>query len=235
MANYFILTLDLTGPSSPTLLLENNAQYATQALINAQISVGDGNTAGYQMKLWGNIDLTWGKSNGIIKSAATATSSEEDAMMIPFSTTKQLRLASGDGNKTIYLKVFDDVLNPSSQVSKSIILDTNLPAVTISGPDVSKISKQSGKSVASFSFQVDSAFVEYKVKVVSASGSPHDTGTAILTTNGSTNMNGTGSFPANTPINCTITGADLDVASAGTGDKIIKVFVKDDAGLWSAS
>ena len=46
-------------------------------------------------------------------------------------------------------------------------------------------------------------------------------------------MSGTGTFKANTGIACTITGADLEVASSGDGQKIIKVFVKNSAGTWS--
>lgn len=234
MTNYFTLTLDMTGPASPLITLESSSQYATQELINATISTGDSDTIAYQMKIWGDLDLEWAKTNGVIKGTATSTV-EGEAQLISFTTTKQLQLSAGDGNKTIYAKIFDDVLNPSSQVSDSIILDTTLPVVTISGPDVSKISKQEGKDVASFSFQVDVAFTDYKVKVVSSSGASHDTGMQIQTTSGSTNMSGIGSFGANTPINCTIRGLDLETASAGSGSKIIKVFVKDQAGLWSAS
>jgi hypothetical protein len=106
--------------------------------------------------------------------------------------------------------------------------------VTISGPDVSKISKIAGKNVASFSFSVDTIFDEFKVKVVSSTGASHDTGTLIPTAGGSTNMSGNeGNYPAATPINCQITGTDLEAASAGDGQKIIKVFVKDQAGNWS--
>jgi hypothetical protein len=233
MANFFTLTLDTTGPSSPSISLESGAQYATQVLINATIGVGDGTTAGYQMKIWGDLDIAWAKTNGLINGASSATL-EADALWISYATLKQIQLSSADGNKTIYLKVRDDVNNESAQASDAIILDTSLPEITISGPDVSKISKQTGKNVSSFSFQVDVAFVEYKVKVVSSSGASHDTGVTIATANGSSNMSATGSFNSATPINCTINGTDLEVASAGNGAKIIKVFVKDQAGLWSA-
>jgi hypothetical protein len=233
MANFFTLTLDTTGPASPSISLESGAQYATQQLINATISTSDSITTNYQMKLWGDMDLSWAKTAGLINGGATTTL-EADAIWITYATTKQVQLSSGDGNKTIYLKIRDDVNNESAQQSDAIILDMTLPTVTISGPDVSKISKQTGKNTSSFSFQSDVAFVEYKIKVVSASGADQSTGTLIPTTAGSTNMSATGSFSANTPINCTIKGADLESASAGDGSKIIKIFVKDGAGNWSS-
>ncbi|MFP3491037.1 hypothetical protein R0K20_25995, partial [Staphylococcus sp. SIMBA_130] len=72
-----------------------------------------------------------------------------------------------------------------------------------------------------------------KVKVVTSQGATHDTGTQIGTANGSTNMSGTGTWANGAVVDATITGADLEAASAGDGSKTIKVFVKDDAGNWS--
>lgn len=167
-----------------------------------------------------------------LRTGATA-STEADALWITFATTRQLRLSAGDGNKTINCKVRDDVYNPSAQASDSITLDTSRPTVTITGPDVTNISKQAGKDVCSFSFVVDEPYTTYKVKYVASSGAAHDTGTQIPTTGGSTNMSG-GSGTGVTPVECTITGADLETASSGDGAKIIKVFVQDAAGNWSA-
>jgi hypothetical protein len=232
MPNYFNLTLDTTGPSNPTIVLDANATYSTDNMVDAAISTGDGATTGYQMKFWGDIDLTWAKANGVVGASAT-TVLEVDGLWITYATTKQFQVSAGDGNKSIYMKIRDDVYNVSAQASDSITLDTTRPIVTITGPDVTKVSKQTGKAVASFSFSVDSVFVEYKVKVVAASGNAENTGTTIGTGSGSTNMAATGSFAASTPISCTVNGADLEAASSGDGAKIIKVFVKDQAGNWS--
>ena len=57
----------------------------------------------------------------------------------------------------------------------------------------------------------------------------------IGTANGSTNMSATGEFADAEAINCTITGADLEAASAGDGEKVIKVFVRHAAGTWSVA
>ena len=225
MANYFLLTLDTTGPQSPAISLESGAQYATQQLINADISTADALTTGYQMKIWGDVDLT---ENPNIQDT------ELNSTWITYAATQQIKLSTGDGAKTVYLKIRDDVLNDSAQTSDSITLDTSLPVVTISGPDVSKISKIATANVSSFSFTVNEIFDEYKVKVVASTGAAHDTGTLIGTTNGSTNMSGNaGGYPAETAINCQVYGSDLEVASAGDGEKIVKVFVMDQSGFWS--
>lgn len=233
MANYFTLTLDTTGPASPTISLAGGAQYTNAQLINATISTSDVSTTGYQMKLWGDLDVAWAISGGVAV-AGTSTLDEAHANWITYATTQQVKLSTGDGSKTTYLKIRDNVYNPSAQASTSINLDTALPTVTISGPDVNIISQQSGKNVSSFSFQSSVAFQQYIVKVVSASGADHTTGFTIGTSNGSTNMSGVGgNYPANTPINCSINGLDLSTASAGDGPKIIKIFIEDLASNWS--
>lgn len=63
----------------------------------------------------------------------------------------------------------------------------------------------------------------------------HDAGTLIGTANGSTNMTATGTFKASTAISCKIYGKDLEAASSGDGEKIIKVFVKNAHGTWSVA
>lgn len=225
MVNYFELILDTTAPSNPMISLEGGSQFATNTLITASISTSDSSTFGYQMKIWGDVDE---------KHDPNVQSTEEKSKWITFEKTKQIKLSEPDGSKVIYVKIRDDVHNESSIATDSIILDTTKPVVTVTQPDVSKISKIDGKNIASFSFTVDSDFIEYKVKVVSSTGASHDTGILIPTNGGSTNMSGEGLFPKETPIDCQIHGADLENASSGDGTKIIKVFVKDEAGHWSA-
>lgn len=224
MANYFILTLDTTGPSNAGIKIEGNSAYTTKQLVYCMISTGDGSTSGYQMKIWGDVD-TAHETN--IQDTESASS------WITFSSNKQIKLASGDGSKTVQVKLRDDVYNESAQASDSINLDTTRPAVTVTAPDVSTVSKINGKDEASFSFSVDTDYEEYKVKVVSGSGSSHETGTEIGTANGSSNMSGTGSFTEGTATDCLINGADLEAASSSDGEKTVKVFVRDSAGNWS--
>jgi len=226
MASYFTLTLDTTGPASPSISLDSGAEYATAQLVTATIGTTDSPTTGYQMKIWGDVDTT---HNANIQGTEGASS------WISYSTSQQVKLSSGDGSKTVYLKIRDDVYNESSQASDTIILDMTLPVVTVSNVSATKISKVSGKDEMTFQFSGDSIFDAYKVKVVATSGAAHDTGTQIGTANGSANVAGsTGNYPASTPITVTINGADLEVASGGDGAKIIKVFIQDNAGNWSA-
>lgn len=225
MANYFNLTLDTTGVANPTISIESGATFATTQLVTLTIGTTETPTTGFQMLIWGDVDNT---------NDANIQTTEGASVWITYTTSKQIKLSSAEGSKTIYLKIRDDVYNASSQVSDTIILDTTLPVVTITGPDVTKISKVDGKNTCSFSFSCDCIFDEYKVKVVAASGNAQDTGTQIGTANGSSNVSGVvGAYPASTPINVAINGTDLETASASDGVKIIKVFVKDESGQWS--
>lgn len=219
MASYFNLTLDTLAPQGLTIKLNNGSQYTTSKAVQLAINVTDESADGYQMKVWG-ID-------GIAK--------ESDAVWETLANVKDITLPTGDGLKTVYVKVRDDVYNEAAVTSTSITLDTSVPAVTIIGPDVSRISKTSPKDVATFSFTSDVAFTEYKIKVVPSKSSLHDAGTLIGTANGSTNMSATGTFKASTAISCKIYGKDLELASSGDGEKIIKVFVKNTVGTWSVA
>ncbi len=219
MASYFNLTLDTLAPQGLTIKLNNGSQYTTSKAVQLAINVTDESAVGYQMKVWG-ID-------GIAK--------ESDAVWETLANVKDITLPTGDGLKTVYVKVRDDVYNETTVASTSITLDTSVPAVTIIGPDVSKISKTAPKNVATFSFTSDVAFTEYKIKVVPSKSSLHDAGTLIGTANGSTNMSATGTFKASTAISCKIYGKDLEIASSGDSEKIIKVFVKNTVGTWSVA
>lgn len=218
MASYISLILDTLAPQTLTLSINAGATYTTSADVVLTIGVADSVTTGYQMKIWG------------IAGVAT----EGAAAWETYTTTKNATLVTGDGQKTVSIKVRDDAGNETSVVTDTIILDTTVPAATVtSGPDVAKISKVPGFNASVFSFTVDTPFVEYKVKVVPTTNSIHTSGTLIANTGGSINTAGSGAFAAATPINVTIYGSDLETASAGDGTKIVKVFVKDAAGLWS--
>lgn len=219
MASYFNLTLDTLAPQGLTIKLNNGSQYTTNKTVQLAVNVTDESADGYQMKVWG-ID-------GIAK--------ESDAVWETLANVKDITLPTGDGLKTVYVKVRDDVCNETAAASATITLDTSVPAVTIIGPDVSRISKTAPKNVATFSFTSDVAFTEYKIKVVPSKSSLHDAGTLIGTANGSTNMTATGTFKASTAISCKIYGKDLEAASSGDGEKIIKVFVKNAHGTWSVA
>lgn len=220
MASYFNLTLDTLAPAGLTLSINDNALYTTSRTVALTIGIGDEAATGYQMKIWG-ID-------GVAEEAAASWET--------YAATKSVTLTEGDGLKTVSIKVRDDVGNESAAVSDTITLDTAVPVVTVTGPDRARISKVSGFNQSVFNFTADVAFAEYKVCVVPASSSTQEAGTVIPTTAGSSNTSGSaGDYPAATNIQVTITGADLETASPGDGAKIVKVFVKNEAGTWSVA
>ena len=219
MASYFNLTLDTLAPQGLSIKLNNGSQYTTSKSVTLSIALTDASTAGYQMKVWG------------VNGAET----EADASWETYAASKSITLLNNDGLKTVYVKVRDDVCNETAAASATITLDTSVPAVTIIGPDVSRISKTAPKNVATFSFTSDVDFTEYKIKVVPSKSSLHDAGTLIGADNGSNNMKGAGTFKKSTAITCKIFGKDLEVASSGDGEKIIKVFVKNVHGTWSVA
>jgi hypothetical protein len=226
MASYFNLTLDTTAPVTPAIVLAAGAAYTTTQVLSAGISTGDGDTTGYAMKMWGDVDPAYD---------ANIQATEGASAFFTFASSFTIKLSTGDGSKTVHLKIRDAVYNISAEATDSITLDTIVPVSSVSvGPDVGIVSKQAGKRTCSFSFQCDVIFDQYKIKVVPATSSLENAGTQIGTANGSTNMSGSaGSYPATTNIDCTIDGADLEAASAGEGVKIVKVFTKDQAGNWS--
>lgn len=220
MASYFNLKLDTTAPSGLTLAINDGALYATSTAVKLNIGLGDEQTTGYQMKIWG----------------IQGADSESSASWETYAASKSVALPTGDGLKTVYIKVRDEVGNESGTVSDNITLDTKVPVVTITGPDKSKISKVSGFNQAVIHFTADVIFEEYKVCVVPATNSTQDAGTIIPTDGGSVNTSGSaGDYPASTNIQVTITGADLERASSGDGVKIVKVFVRNEAGTWSVA
>lgn len=227
MANYFLLTLDTLAPAGVTIELAGGAVSTANQVLNATIGTTDADTTGYEMKVYGDVDATYD---------ADIQPLVGDSAWIAYSTTQEVKLSATDGAKTVYVVVRDDVGNEASAESDSITLDSTSPVVTVTvGPTPTKISKVTGFEVSEFTFESDEAFVEYKVLLVTSSGSVHDavTNVAIPETAGSVNMTGTGTFAATTGIDCEITGTDLETAATADGEYTIKVFVKDATDNWS--
>jgi hypothetical protein len=219
MASFFNLSLDTLAPGGLSITLNDGALYTTSAAVTLKTTTTDQATTGYQMKVWG----------------VSGAASEAQASWVTFAGTKSITLTTGDGLKTVYVKIRDDVGNETATASDTITLDTAVPVVTITGPDRSKVSKVSGFDTSVIDFVADVDFVEYVVKVVPSTSSLQSAGTTIPETAGSINTSGTGTFESNTNIQTTIKGADLESASSGDGTKIIKVFVKTAAGTWSVA
>lgn len=220
MASYFNLTLDTTAPSGLTVTINDSDIYTTSAAVNLAVSISDEVTTGYQMKVWGTAEA----------------SDEENATWETYQTEKSITLPTGDGLKTVYVKVRDAVGNETSAASDTITLDTSVPTVTVTGPDKATISEVAGFDTAIINFMVDVAFQAYKVCVVSSTSATQADGTVIPITAGSVNTSGSdGEYEADTNIQVTIKGTDLETASSGDGVKIIKVFAQNAAGTWSVA
>ena len=217
MANYFNLTLDTLAPSLSSFTINSGASITTNRAVTLRMASSDADIT--SMKIWGyDGHLT-----------------EESASWETFAATKSVNLPSSDGQYTLHIKVRDDVYNESSESTATITLSTALPEITITGPDVAKISEISGKNVATFSFTSDVALKAYTVRVVPSQNSEHDAGTEIPITNGSQNMSGT-TVAANTAVTCKINGSDFKTAIGDTdGTYIVKVFGQNSVNdLWSA-
>lgn len=227
MSSYFNITLDTLAPSGNTFSINNDDVYTATSAVTAYFTTEDASTTGYEVKVWGDVDIA---ENADIQTTEGASA------WVAYNAEVAVVLSSGDGSKTLYGKIRDDVYNECSQLSDSITLDTTSPVVTITtAPDVSRISKVAGKREVTFTWESDTQFDEYKIKVVDASADLHTEGTLIAETH-SSNMSGTDlNYAATTGITSVIDGRDLETASAGDGVKVVKVFVKDDAGNWSVA
>lgn len=224
MSNYFNLQLDTTAPAAPSININAGAAYATTQSVMATIGTSDGDTTGYQMKVYGDVDTS---DNANIQATEGASS------WISYSTSQAVKLSSGDGSKTLKVKIRDDVGNASSEATYSITLDTTLPTINITvAASPTKISKIATFDTSTFSFQSDTALQAWKVKVVPATGSIESAGAQIPTSAGSTNVTG-GALAATTNQSVSVKGTDLETASAGDGTKIVKIFGQDLAGNWS--
>lgn len=119
-------------------------------------------------------------------------------------------------------------LRPRSRAGfyRPVAGDTTAPTPDIVSFAGSRISRVSGKDASTFTITADEAFVEYKIKIVSDAGDPHTAGVLVEQA---------------TVASTTSTGVDVTddeiVAAEGSvvdGPKLVKVFVKDAAGNWSA-
>jgi hypothetical protein len=224
MATNFTLTLDTTAPVITAANIAAGAAAITNRVTTMDTTVTGGDVS--QMKVFGTgIDVA---------ADANVQATEGASTWVTYSASKAITLTTGDGSKSVSVKVRDDVGNESTISTDTVTLDTTAPVPNITvAASPTKISKIATFDTSTFQFQSDTAIQAWKVKVVPATNSVESAGTTIPTTAGSTNTTG-GSLAATTNQTVTIKGTDLETASAGDGSKIVKVFVQDTAGNWSA-
>lgn len=238
--NYVYITLDTTAPANPTVVIEGGALAVANQLVGLTIHTDDDDNAGidktgYMMKIWG--------SNSSIDESydSKVTNDENTATWFAYTTNPQVKLSAGDGTKTINVRVRDAVNNPSNVAIDSVNLDATIPTITVTYTAMT-ISEQAGKDTFSFTFQSTDAFTDYKVMLVTDTGATDSAGTQIQSTNGSTYVqgnattdNGGVNWTSSSVITVTLKAQDLRLAGANmNGQNIIKPFVKNEAGVWSA-
>jgi hypothetical protein len=220
------IVLDTTGPAGVTASVAGAATAVSARDTTVAVGTSDGGTAGYQVKIWGDVDPA---------ANASIQATEGASAWLTLASPHAIRLSTGDGTKTINVRLRDDVLNESAPAADSVTLDTTLPVPNVtSGPTAARVSKIAGARTSSFTWSADAPIGAYEVRVVPTTGAARDDGTLVGTTNGSTNVAGVPTGAA-TPVTTTIDGRDLEAASAGDATKLLKVFVQDPTtGIWSS-
>lgn len=232
MASTVTITLDTSSPAGVSITLAGGAATVTTRDIVAAIACSDADLTGYQMKIYGDVDDAFDTAN--------YRAAEGNAPWISFATSKNIRLSSGDGAKTVRVKVRDDVWNSSAEQTDATTLDTAIPVLNVTaGPTPSRISKVTGKRTSSFTWQSDVALSAYEVRLVGNVNDPRGSGTLIGTAGGSVNVSG-GAVAATTGVTTQIDGADLETAGVNGAaayngaSGIVKVFGQAASnGQWS--
>lgn len=226
--SYFYLVLDTKPPANPRLVLDGGAAVAGRREVVVGIASPDyegGSRDVEMMLLWGDVDPA---ADALVQPTEAASAWQT------FQPEYVVRLAGGSGRKTVNARLRDDVCNETPVFCGFIDLDLDSPVVTIaSAIDRARISKVAPCDTAVFQWHASRPFTSYEVRVVPTVGSPHQAGAPIRSAHGSANTQGVGAFPADTVITTVVNGVDLEIASPGDSLKLVKVFVRDDAGVWS--
>jgi hypothetical protein len=226
MSASFTLVLDTQAPANPALLINDGAAVTGDRAVWVRLSTADFGAGDVsEMKVWGDVDPT---------ADPALTVAEADATWLPYTEQIAVMLSDGEGRKYLYSRLRDDVGNETLPFTDFIDLDTTVPVVTVTtAVDRGRISKVSPYDVATFTWECNIDFVAYQVRVVPSPGSPQQAGVLIGTAAGSVNTSG-GAGTGHAPVISSIRGADLEAASPGNTTKVIKVFVQEASGAWSA-
>lgn len=225
MASSFKLTLDTTAPVFASVDLNSGLPVTGTQLVSLVATIEEelALIKGFQYKIWGDLDPEANEHFQTTEEESDWVNwpTEEDSLI------KELTLLTGDGSKTVFFKVRDDVWNESATEELSVELDTTVPVITItSGPSVPKISEVATKDTATFTFKSNEAIVDWEVRVVPSEGSNHEAGSVLIPEGG-------GAVEAETNQEVSITGTELQTSVGGDGKYIVKVFGRNENGLWS--
>ena len=233
MANYLNITLDTIAPSGVSVLINGNADKVTSTAVTLTATCSDADLNGYQMKIWGTAEAP----------------TEDTAHWETYRETKNITLPSGDGVKTVYLKVRDDVWNESATASDSVTLFEKVPEITQFYINRSRISMNQGMNHVAGSIYVSENVDKVKLMLVQDANAtynspsnveiPKSYGSEIYDDNDDAECSDSvlelnGVISKELGITFTVYAGDIVTASPGDGVKILKVFVRSaETGRWS--
>lgn len=233
MANYINIILDTIGPSGVSVKINGDADKAITTAVTLAIACADTDLTGYQMKIWGTADVP----------------TETDAIWETYQTTKNVTLSSGDGLKTVYVKVRDDVWNESATASDTITLYEKVPSIVSFSVTSSRISLVNGKNIISGAFYADENVDAVKLMIVDNVNARHDSPSNIAipknagselyddnndATESEAVLELEGRVNKEIGFNYTIHASDIVAVAPGDGVKILKAFVRSaETGNWS--
>ncbi len=234
MANYINVTLDTIEPSGVGVLINGDEENTTSTAVTLTIDCSDPDLSGYQMKIWGTADAH----------------DEADAIWETYQHTKNVILPSGDGLKTVYVKMRDDVWNENSLPAyDSITLHEKVPSVASFSVSSSRLSLVNGKNLITGAFYVDENVDYVKLMIVQDVNARHDTPSNIaIPKNAGSDMYDDNNLAAQAEavlelegsvgkecgINFIINASDIHAVAPGDGVKILKVFARSaETGKWS--
>lgn len=238
MASYVNLILDTTAPKGVKVLINGDEKKTASTAVTLTISCSDEDKTDYQMKIWGISGVT----------------TESSASWEDYCEQKNVTLPTGDGAKTVYIKIRDDVWNESETVSDVINLYTSVPMVKGFTADKSKLSLVEGKNSIIITGEVSEDVDAMKIVIVDDINAEYNSPSnkSIPITNGSAlfqypALGGIANmcvvdylefenleFDHSSTLSCTITGKDFQSAAGSDGLKIVKVFVRSaTSGKWS--
>ena len=244
------VTKQFTGDDSTTVFTyeadaTDVASYTNTTVNGTTSADADGSTLG-------QVTFTTAPSEGdvIVVHYVKKVTTINDAVWETYSATKVIALdrdtVSTAGSATIYVKLRDDVWNESAVGSATATVDTSIPSVSVgsivmgdgsySTTPNNKISEVALRDTITITFQATETIQAWKALVVQNTSDAHNAGTNIVipTTAGSV-VSATGqSIAPATNIVATIKGTDLKTAVTNDGSHIVKLFVQDQAGNWSA-
>lgn len=235
MSDYIKLTLDTTPPEDVEMLINGGAAYTFSRFVELKVSCADSDTQGYSIKVWG----------------VDGVDDEDDAPWEEYFQSKLVSLSEGDGEKTVYVKVRDDLFNESDAVCDTVSYRSSpIPFVKGLTVDTSKIFSSGVRRTASLIWNVDKDFDAVKIMLVDDVNAAYDddSNISIPTANGShiCGANGkiisTGDYmeiynyklSSNVGMSAVLYARDITAVSPENGIKVIKVFVRScENGNWS--